>query len=309
MMRPVTLAMPPNKADQLAWTVVGTGSNQRIRLTWQDNSINETSFLVQRTADGTTWADVGTVDSPLDEPNLHGTRAFVDPTANASLPYQYRVVAQNTVGYGGQFPALTVKSVSGVLGVNSPAAPSNLTATLQAGPRVSLTWRDNATNEAQFLVERSTDSGATFAPIATAPPRNNTGNVTFVDTAVTLGSTYQYRVRAVNVAGSSGPSNTVTVTVAPPAAPANLAGTAARQGNGERVTVTWSDVVGESGYLVQWSDTQAFTTVAGSGTTAADVTTFTSGAIARQTWYFRVRATNALGVSAWSGPIQVAAAP
>ena len=36
----------------------------------------------------------------------------------------------------------------------APAAPSNLTATAQAGPQVSLTWRDNASNETGFVVER-----------------------------------------------------------------------------------------------------------------------------------------------------------
>ncbi len=36
----------------------------------------------------------------------------------------------------------------------APAAPTNLTATAQAGPQVSLTWRDNANNETGFVVER-----------------------------------------------------------------------------------------------------------------------------------------------------------
>jgi hypothetical protein len=308
MMRPVSMAMPPNKADQLASTVVGTGNNRRIRLTWQDNSINETSFLVQRTANGTTWVDVGTVDSPLGEPNTHGTRAFVDPSANASTPYQYRVVAQNAVGYGGQFPGLTVKSVSDVLGVNTPAAPSNLTATLQAGPRVSLTWRDNATNEAQFLVERSSDNGNTYTQVGTAPARNGTGNVTFVDSTPVSGATYLYRVAAVNVAGASR-SGPITVAVSVPAAPAGVVGTAARQGAGERVTLTWTDLANESGYTIQWSSSDTFATVAGTGNVAANATSFTTGTIARQGWFFRVRGNNALGAGEWSQPVQVPAAP
>ena len=44
-----------------------------MRLTWNDNSITETSYLVQRTTDGTTWVDAGTVASPLDQPNTKGT--------------------------------------------------------------------------------------------------------------------------------------------------------------------------------------------------------------------------------------------
>ncbi|MFE4976623.1 multicopper oxidase domain-containing protein [Kitasatospora sp. NPDC056651] len=118
MMRPQLLALPPTKPSGLAATVMGTGGSARIRLDWQDNSINETGFVVQRTSDGgTTWADVGTVDSPLDQPNTHGTRSFVDLTASVAAPYLYRVVALNTVGYGGEFPGMTVKSVSDPLQV------------------------------------------------------------------------------------------------------------------------------------------------------------------------------------------------
>ncbi|MEV7237671.1 multicopper oxidase domain-containing protein [Streptomyces sp. NPDC051020] len=118
MMRPESLALPPLKANGLSSTVVGTGESARIRLEWQDNSINETSFVVQRTSNGgTTWVDIGTVDSPLDQPNTHGTRAFVDPTASVTTQYLYRVVALNKVGYGGEFPSMTVKSVSDPLQV------------------------------------------------------------------------------------------------------------------------------------------------------------------------------------------------
>ncbi|MGW3268293.1 multicopper oxidase domain-containing protein [Streptomyces sp. NPDC001056] len=117
MMRPESLALPPVKASGLTSTVVGTGSGARIQLQWQDNSINETSFVVQRSSDGTTWSDAGTVASPLDQPNIHETRTFVDPTASVNSSYVYRVVALNTVGYGGEFPSMTVKSVSDPLQV------------------------------------------------------------------------------------------------------------------------------------------------------------------------------------------------
>ena len=61
MMRPVSLALPPRKPTGLVSSIVGTGNNRRFRLTWDDNSITETSFVVQRTANGTTWTDVGTL--------------------------------------------------------------------------------------------------------------------------------------------------------------------------------------------------------------------------------------------------------
>jgi hypothetical protein len=308
MMRPESLALPPSKASGLSSAVVGTGKNARIRLTWQDNSINETSFVVQRTSDGTTWVDVGTVVSPLDQPNIHQARAFVDPTASVTTPYLYRVVALNTVGYGSEFPSMTVKSVSDPVGVNVPLSPTGLTAALQTGPKVSLTWQDNATNESGFVVERSSDSGVTFSQVGTAPARNKTGTVTFVDGTVALGSTYQYRVSAVNAAGRS-TTPPITVQVSAPSVPAGM-GTAVRAGSNERMTMTWSDVSNASSYAVRWSSTGAFTTVAGtSPTITAGTLTYTTGNVARQVWYVEVRATNVLGSSAWSSPVQVAAAP
>ncbi|MEU9241009.1 multicopper oxidase domain-containing protein [Streptomyces sp. NPDC048385] len=201
MMRPASLALPPLKASGLSSDVVGTGTSARIRLTWQDNSVNETSFVVQRSSDGTTWADVGTVASPLDQPNIHEARSFVDPTASTATPYLYRVVALNTVGYGSEFPSMTVKSVSDPLGLNGPLPPTGLSAALRSGKRVGLTWRDNSTNESGFVIERSTDNGVTFKQVGKVPARTKTGRVTFVDGTVGLGSAYQYRVSATNVAG------------------------------------------------------------------------------------------------------------
>ena len=307
MMRPVSLALPPRKPDGLVSSLVGNGNNRRVKLEWNDNSITETSFVVQRTTNGTTWMNAGTVTSPLDQANTHELRTFTDPSSNATTPYRYRIAALNTVGYGGQFPGMTVRSLSGELGVNVPAAPTSLTATLQAGPRVSLTWRDNATNESGFVVERATNGGA-FVQIATPPARTSTGNVTMVDNSVVLGNAYDYRVSAANLAGRSVPTNTASVSVALPPAPVVTAATAARSGSGERITVTWGDVPGETGYTVQWSATSDFAAIAGSGSVAAGLTSFTTGNLVRQVWYVRVVAVNVLGSSLPSEVLTVPAA-
>jgi predicted phage tail protein len=263
---------------------------------------------VQRTSDGTTWSDVGTDLSPLTGDNIHQSRTLTDTSSSPTAGYLYRIVAQNTVGYGAEFPSMTVTSTSDTLAVNKPAAPTNLTATLQSGPRVSLTWRDNATNESGFVVERSTN-GAGFVQIATPPARTNTGNVTMVDNSVTVGNTYEYRVVAVNVAGRSDPSNTVSVPVLLPGQPVISAGTAAASGANERVTLTWGDVSNETSYVVQWSTSSTFATVSGqSSALPANSTTYTTGNIARQTWYFRVRAANVVA-TVDSAPFTVPPAP
>ena len=47
MMRPVSVALPPNKATGLVSSITGSGNNARVVLTWSDNSINETAFVIQ----------------------------------------------------------------------------------------------------------------------------------------------------------------------------------------------------------------------------------------------------------------------
>ena len=309
MMRPVSVALPPNRATALASSVGGSGNRRRLTLAWTDNSITETSFLVQKSLDGTTWTDVGVVDSPLGQPNVHGPRSLTDPaTYDPNVAVAYRVVARNTVGYGAGFPSMTVSSTSDALVVGTaPAAPTGLTAALKAGPRVALSWTDRATNESGFVVERSVNGGA-FAQIAAPAARANTGTVALTDPDVAPGTTYAYRVAAVNAAGRSAYTNTATVTVpALPAAPVIATATAARSGTGERVTVTWGTVAGATGYRIQWSASPSFATVAGSGTVGT-ATTFTTATLARRAWSFRVIATNLAGDSPPSAVVTVAPA-
>ena len=94
-----------------------------------------------------------------------------------------------------------------------------------------------------------------------------------------------------------------------PDAPTNLTATPVRQGNGERVTLTWTDVAtNESGYTIQWSATPDFATVAGSANIGANSTQYITGTIARQIWYFRIAATNGVGSSAWVTTAQISPA-
>ncbi|MFO0846998.1 MAG: fibronectin type III domain-containing protein [Gemmataceae bacterium] len=86
-----------------------------------------------------------------------------------------------------------------------PAAPSGLTAAAVSGSSVRLTWADNANNETGFTVERSPD-GVTFTAVGTA----GANATTFTDAGLAPLTSYTYRVRATNAAGSSGPSNTAT---------------------------------------------------------------------------------------------------
>jgi titin len=91
-----------------------------------------------------------------------------------------------------------------------PSTPSALTATRAGGPRnqrINLGWVDNSSNEADFVVERSTDAVG-WAVLAILPA-NTTA---YSDWDVQPATTYYYRVKARNAGGSSGYSNVASAT-------------------------------------------------------------------------------------------------
>ena len=313
MMRPVTvhaarrlpdapvITYTRNGGVHLAWTD-GTPTNVLDLTTW-GSAANEVGYRIERApvaANGKVGAytQVGTT--------LANAASFDDTTAGSTALYSYRVVAWNAAGNSVSTPVLV-----GPSGVAAPTAPTTLTATLQTGPQVSLTWRDNATTETGFVVERAVVAGGVtgqFSPVATPPARNNTGNVTFADTSVRPATTYAYRVKAVNGGGSSTYAGPTAVSLpALLAAPGGLTGTATRQGGGERVALGWTGVQGVSGYTIQWSATSTFDTVAGSAPAGSAATSLTTGTIARQGWYFRIGSNNISGTN-WSAPAFVTAA-
>jgi FtsP/CotA-like multicopper oxidase with cupredoxin domain len=323
MMRPVSLAYAPAKPDRVDIGIMRKPRQRLLIVSWYDNSIAETAYVVQQRQAGG-WVDVGLVESPLNEPNTSGTRlAWLDPDPWVpGMAYRFRVVALNTVGdthdyadpnintiVSGGFPTMTTSSVSdpATLGV-PPNTPTSLTATLQSGPRVVLGWQDAATNEIGFIVERAANGGA-FVQIATTSGLGGTGAVSYTDTTTEAGNTYSYRVAAYNAAGPSGYTNTATVVIpALPGKPAITSLVASPVGGNESVAVGWTNVVGETSYKIQWSVDSSFAVVAGSGTAGANVTTFTTGSIVRQTWWFRVAASNA-AADVWSDPVSVGPAP
>ena len=93
--------------------------------------------------------------------------------------------------------------------------------------QLSLSWTDNSSDESGFTVERSPISSTSYAPVATV----GTDVTTYVDTTVTGGQGYCYRVMAFNSAGSSAYSNAVCAT-APNDLPTAYTLTVARTGTG-----------------------------------------------------------------------------
>ena len=95
-----------------------------------------------------------------------------------------------------------------VTSAGAPGAPSDLSAS-SSGATVTLTWKAPTTGgpPTSYVIEAGSTPGATdLASLSTG-----TLSTTFVRNDVP-GGRYFVRVRATNVAGSSGPSNEVVVT-------------------------------------------------------------------------------------------------
>ncbi|HEV8381738.1 MAG TPA: hypothetical protein VGQ29_09135 [Gemmatimonadales bacterium] len=174
-----------------------------IRVTWTDNSSNETGFRVERSAaDIGPWTSVGTAN-----PNVTSLDDWQVP--GAEQPACYRVFAVNSYGASGP---------SNVDCTAVPLAPTNLVATVQNDGSVDLSWADNSAVEDSFAVYRWTAYGS-FDRVATL-----LANTTTYHDPWTGDSTFYYRVYATKDGGRSAGSNTVAVSVVsiPPAAPLNL---------------------------------------------------------------------------------------
>lgn len=164
-------------------------------LSWTDNSSNEDGFKVEQSINNQfgPFTQIATTSA--------NTISYSNTGLTADQTYYYRVRAFNSGGNSGY-----TNTAYAITATVVPNDPSNLTATASSSSPV-LNWTQSSTNEEGFKVERGTD-GVIFTEIA-AKGINATSHV---DPGLASG-TYYYRVRAFNVIGNSGYSNTANVTI------------------------------------------------------------------------------------------------
>jgi len=184
--------IPPWHATDLVATATGL---YQIDLTWTDNSVRETSYLVQRAEGAGPFADLAIL--PAD------SNSYSDTSADCATTYSYRVYAVNCGGNSASSNIATATTPTDI----PPWNATDLVATAAGPTEVNLTWTDNSVRETSYVVERAEGAGA-FAEIATLAANSNS----YSDTNVSTGITYRYRVYAVNCGDKSASSNIAEVT-------------------------------------------------------------------------------------------------
>ncbi len=188
-----------------------------------------------------------------------GSLALVKFLANGNLLGQWTATASNYFwanppGGFHQLQAIATDNL-GAIAVSSnitiyvvlppPAAPGGLSATAFSAAQINLMWTDNATNENQFLIERSLDNSA-YTQIDSV----GAGVTNYSDLGLTASTQYYYRVRASNDSGPSAYSAVTSATTLEPPSDLIWRGDGAANLWDVDVTANWE----LGGNFVQYAD-------------------------------------------------------
>ncbi len=288
---------PPNAPSALIATPI---SGVRIDLAWTDNSVDESGFRVERAPDvggvAGTYAQIASVAANV--------ITYSSTGLTAGTRYWYRVIAYNAAGTSAYATEASATTNS------APNPPSALIATPASGTRINLVWTDNSADEQGFRVERAPDVAGvpgTFAQIASV----GVNVTTYGNTGLVNGTRYWYRVRAYNATGTSVYSNVAdATTLRLPNAPTNMQAVAVSPA---MVDVSWTDNAdNETSYRLERAPDNAGVPggFALAATLGADVTTYrNTGLKSGTSYWFRVRAQNTAGNSAFAPAVNVATMP
>jgi N-acetylneuraminic acid mutarotase len=211
--------------------------------------------------------------------------------------YYWRVRARNAGGAGYWSGTWSFITTSSALGTPTLFAPLN-GATAQVLP-LALTW-STVTNATSYRVQVSSDS--TFSTVKVDDSTLVSASKT-VD-SLTRGVKFFWRVRAKNatvVSSWTTPWNFTTAQSSIPAVPTLVSPSNGAPGQPQILTLIWSPVGGDSTYRVQLSTSSTFATLAVDDSTLTAANRAVGTLAPGTTYYWRVRAKNAFGSSAWTG--------
>ncbi len=188
---PVTVGLfaPANLAAAIT-AVPPLPANVQVTLTWLDVSQKETSYVVERKIGNGNWSTVAAA-LPANSQQL----VDLFPVSGSARTVQYRVTARAG--------ALASQVVLVSLAVPARAADvsgNSLSVNTQGAKTVRVRFTVPA-GALGYEVRRRTSQNGAYTTVVPATP--GVGQITYVDTALTTGTTYRYSVRAYTAGGWS----------------------------------------------------------------------------------------------------------
>ena len=258
-------------------------------LKWNDNSINEASFNLQRSTDGVAWAGINSFSANITS-NTNRYGLFVGTT------YLYRLRALNAVGSSayaysapvtvmGSIPAPTNKPPT--IAVTAPSEGSSVPEASNIAIAVAVSDSDGTVTTVQFYADGQLVNTDTSAPFN-------------AEWAGALAGTHVLTAVATDDDGAQTVSTPVNITATPslPADPSNLIATSPSTAT---IALSWKDnSINEESFVLQRSEDGI--NWVGINTLVANTTSNNNryGILSGRTYFYRIRARNSVGYSAFA---------
>jgi uncharacterized delta-60 repeat protein len=247
-----------------AFTVLPSTLNEaKIKLEWPDVSTDETGYRILKCT-GSACLQIGQVGS--------GVITYIDSGLTPpGAAYDYQVLAYKTSTCNWSFPASSITTATTSA---TPPAPSGLTATANNTTQITLSWTNNTSSETGIVIERCEGASCTFngSILTTTGP----GIASYVDTAVTNGTSYSYKVKAVNSTLDWATEYSTTVSRATPAAAAPVLNLPSAVSD-TRIDLTWTDPNSDETNYAVLRDNVVIATMPANTTFYSDTTGITAG--------------------------------
>ena len=280
-----TLATPPT-------LTASTGSGTTIDLTWSAVSGSVTYNIYSSTTNS---------NFALEQSGI-STTTYQDTGLALGQTMYYKISVTNLGGEGAQGSSVTATTYS------LPGVPTGFTMTNPTPITASFTWtaptNSGGDPNVTYELQRSVSNNNSFQPYATMSTTSAT------DVNLTLGTQYYWKVNSVNLAGTSGDSNTVNyLTPDLPTAPTSL--TAALTGTTNSASViNWgapSNTNGYSiiGYQIERNDNSAGWVVKVADTGNSGTVYTDTGLTAGTNYVYRVSAITGVGMGVPSNTASV----
>ncbi|QLH07035.1 fibronectin type III domain-containing protein [Nitrosopumilus ureiphilus] len=288
-----TASATPSAPPSSPTSLTATRGNSQVSLSWNtpsdDGGFAITDYIIQFSIDEINWTTFA------DGINT-ATSATVTGLTNGQQ-YSFRVSAVNSVGTGNPSNLATATPAT------VPGAPTQLLAT-RGNEKANLVWftsNNGGATITDFVIEYSLD-GTNWLIFDDGISSKTSATVT----DLTNGQQYQFRVSAVNAVGKSVPSNISATTPATvPIAPTNLSVILSDQ----KVNLSWTAPTNNGGdpindYLVEYSVNNFVWILYPDEVVPATATeVIVENLINGQSYFFRVRAANSVGIGLLSDSV------